>query len=146
MHSHTLTKAVSRLIDEKEEMYIAIKEFEDGFFLAEHDPKLQASLIAEKPRSINDATGFMFTDVLLAGLIEHIAFLADIEAPKWVFDKEYYFDEPVFTSRNPEIQKIDFVECDIFYSSRNLYCGKMVSEIYKRKARIKAEQKKAENA
>lgn len=124
-----------------EESNIAIKEFIDGFFLCKDDKNKQKELIEEKPDSVIEATGLLFGDVVLAGLVEQISSIAEISPPEWVFESAFYFDEPVFTSRNLEIQKMDVLDTPSFYSTRNLFCGnRFVSAMYNKNRRSESLQ------
>jgi len=125
MRTHSLKMTVERITSKDTQYNIALKEFIDGYFL-EKDMNERQKLVWEEPELI----GIPVLDVLIGGLVEQITDVSSIVAPGWINKESRRFEEPTYTTKNKELQKIYFDEAPIFYRSRNLFCGRVVSKFH----------------
>lgn len=112
-------------VKHKDEAYpVAIKEFINGFKLA--DNKSRIEIINEEPEFVSQQV----INVMVAGLVEELCVRFEIPIiPEWVFHQERRLKKPFYTTNNPKLQAIFLAETPIYYRDRNLFCGKLIGDL-----------------
>lgn len=122
---------VSVQINSGEPPYFCLKEFLDGLSLVDHDDLI--SLISDKPERLTINDPYLSNDAydtLLSGIAAEIVGRYKTEQPEWISDPRYFLAKPQFTCNdNAEKRAILLAETPSYYRARNLFCGKIFTQI-----------------
>lgn len=103
---------------------MAIGEFLDAYYAA--DLENRQAMYGVQPSSVNlpDLRKTQVIDAYLSAVAEALAYEDHLDAPRWIYNRRYFLEDPWFASDIQGFRMLLLMESPVFFRRRNLFVSR----------------------